>query len=248
MSVESGPRMLVEASQEEEYVISIRELFQVIRRRIWIIALTVFLFVGATVGISLLQTPEYEASIKILVGQEAQSEPSGSLPVDSLQGITQTLAVAIDSSLIAQEVIRQQELEMTPKKFLNRMSIEQIGVTQFIEISYVSESPETAQRVVNAIGGVFSERAADMDLSANKIAVEVYEPALTPTSPVSPNPARNGVLALVAGSMLGVGLAFLLEHLDDRWRSPEEAEQISGVPTFGVIPIFEDSKVKKGDN
>jgi hypothetical protein len=39
--------------------------------------------------------------------------------------------------------------------------------------------------------------------------------------------------------MLGIGLAFLLEYWDDDWRSPEEVEQISGVPTFGVIPLFE---------
>jgi capsular polysaccharide biosynthesis protein len=36
-----------------------------------------------------------------------------------------------------------------------------------------------------------------------------------------------------------------VEQLDDRWRSPEEVEQISGVPTFGVIPEVEVSKSKK---
>jgi hypothetical protein len=46
--------------------------------------------------------------------------------------------------------------------------------------------------------------------------------------------------------MLGIGLAFLLEHMDDRWRSPEEVEQVSGVPTFGIIPEFKLSNSKKG--
>jgi capsular polysaccharide biosynthesis protein len=62
---------------------------------------------------------------------------------------------------------------------------------------------------------------------------------------------RDGFLALVLGGMLGAGLAFLLEYLDDRWRSPEEAEQVSGVPTLGQIPRFEVSegkrRAKKGD-
>jgi capsular polysaccharide biosynthesis protein len=52
------------------------------------------------------------------------------------------------------------------------------------------------------------------------------------------------LLALVAGGALGVALAFLLEYLDDSWGSPEEAEQISGVPTFGVIPTFKVSKAR----
>jgi capsular exopolysaccharide synthesis family protein len=36
--------------------------------------------------------------------------------------------------------------------------------------------------------------------------------------------------------MLGIGLAFIMEYLDDSWRSPDEVERISGVPAFGVIP------------
>jgi capsular polysaccharide biosynthesis protein len=46
------------------------------------------------------------------------------------------------------------------------------------------------------------------------------------------------------GVVLGIGLALLLEHLDDSWRSPEEMEQISGVPTFGVIPNLDATEGK----
>jgi capsular polysaccharide biosynthesis protein len=49
---------------------------------------------------------------------------------------------------------------------------------------------------------------------------------------------RNGLLTLAFGLLLGVVLALFLEYLDDSWRSPEEVEQISGVPTYGVIPEF----------
>jgi capsular polysaccharide biosynthesis protein len=46
--------------------------------------------------------------------------------------------------------------------------------------------------------------------------------------------------------MLGIGLALLMEHLDHSWRSPEEVEQISGVPTFATIPDFSLAMRKKG--
>jgi capsular polysaccharide biosynthesis protein len=46
--------------------------------------------------------------------------------------------------------------------------------------------------------------------------------------------------------MIGVGLAFLLDYLDDDWRSPDEVEQVSRVPTFGVIPTFKLHKRKGG--
>jgi capsular polysaccharide biosynthesis protein len=41
-----------------------------------------------------------------------------------------------------------------------------------------------------------------------------------------------------------LGVAFLLEHLDDRWRSPQEVEQTFGVPALGVIPSLKTFKVK----
>jgi len=65
---------------------------------------------------------------------------------------------------------------------------------------------------------------------------------------VSPDPLLNGLVALALGLLLGLGLAFLLEYLDDSWESPEEVERVSGVPTFGVIPGFQvkTSEKKKG--
>ncbi len=46
--------------------------------------------------------------------------------------------------------------------------------------------------------------------------------------------------------MLGIGLAFLLEYrLVSGLHSPERLEQLSGVPTFAVIPEFEDAGLRK---
>jgi capsular polysaccharide biosynthesis protein len=76
------------------------------------------------------------------------------------------------------------------------------------------------------------------------VTATVWEPAALPTYPVTPNFVLNTVLALILGVTLGVGLALLLEYLDDRWRSPEEAEQVVGVPVYGVVPEFK--VLKKG--
>lgn len=132
---------------------------------------------------------------------------------------------------------------MSSEDFLENLSVEQVAETQFIEVSYEDESPREAQRIANAVGEVFSEQVSEVSPSANSITATVWEEAALPDSPASPKPLRDGPLALILGGMLGVALAFLLEQLDDRWRSPEEVERVSGVPTFGVIPEF---KIPKG--
>ena len=58
-----------------------------------------------------------------------------------------------------------------------------------------------------------------------------------PVSKVSPTPLRSGLVALAVGLFLGVGLAFLLEYLDDSLKTKDElARAVPAVPVLGVIP------------
>jgi capsular polysaccharide biosynthesis protein len=241
----SGTR--VEAG-EDEHGLSLGELLRVVRERLWVIALVTSVLTGATVGLSLAQAPIYEASIKILVGQEQGSTSEGlGGEVQGLQQLTQTMAEGVKSRPVAKAVIGRYDLRIAPEDLLeDHLNVVQIGTTQFIQVDYRDPNPERAQQVANAIGEAFSDQVSDISPSANAVTATVWEPAELPDEPVSPNLALNIGLALVVGLMLGMGLAFLLEYLDDSWRSPEEAERIAGVPTFGVIPAFEVSKGKKG--
>lgn len=248
MGTDLRPGTSVEAV-EGEYVLSLRDLFHTVWKRLWFILLMATVLTGVAVGFSLWQTPVYEASIKLLIGQEQGSSNPGSLgsDVQGLQQLTQTMAEGIKSRPVAEAVIRQQGLQMTPEDFLkDYLRVKQIATTQFIEVDYRDPSPERARQVANTVGEVFSKQVSNVSPSANDVTATVWERADVPDKPASPNLVLNIGLALVAGLMLGVGLAFLLEYLDDSWRSPEEAEQVSGVPTFGVIPEFKVSKVKKG--
>jgi capsular polysaccharide biosynthesis protein len=243
VGTEPAPGMPAGAG-EGEYVLSLADLFGVIRRRLWIILLVAGVLTGAAVGFSLAQTPMYEASIKMLVGQE---RGTNEIPVGvyDLQQLTQTMAEGVNSRSLAEATIRQLGLQMAPEEFLANLSVEQVPNTQFIQVGYTDPSPERAQRVANATGKVFSEQISEVSPSASAITATVWDPAVVSDYPVSPNPLRNGLLALMLGLMLGVGLAFLLEYLDDSWRSPEEVEQISGVPTIGIIPEIEHSQGTK---
>jgi succinoglycan biosynthesis transport protein ExoP len=66
--------------------------------------------------------------------------------------------------------------------------------------------------------------------------VQVAQEALVPTSPSSPKTSRNTVLGILLGLLIGLGLAFVLEHLDRRVRGPEDLEAIYRLPMLGVVP------------
>jgi capsular polysaccharide biosynthesis protein len=192
----------------------------------------------------------YGASVKLLVGQEPGSDQQVNLAgsVDGLAQLTQTMVQAIDSRPVAEEVIRRQELQTSPANLLGNLTVEQIETTQFIQLYYEDSDPRRAQSVVNAFADVSSERIAEASAGANNLTATVWERAVVPNAPVSPDPVKAGLIALALGLMLGLGLAFLLEYLDDSWRSPEEVERASGVPTFGVVPMFNAAKSKRKGN
>lgn len=65
---------------------------------------------------------------------------------------------------------------------------------------------------------------------------EIVAPATLPSSPVEPKLSRKVIFALTIGILLGAGIAFLVEYLDDSLRSKQDAEKAFGAPILGMIP------------
>ncbi len=64
--------------------------------------------------------------------------------------------------------------------------------------------------------------------------LEIIEPAEAGVK-VSPRVTRNGILALFLGLILGVGLAFLVDYLDDSLKTREDFERGYGASIIGEI-------------
>jgi capsular exopolysaccharide synthesis family protein len=66
---------------------------------------------------------------------------------------------------------------------------------------------------------------------------QLVTPATAPLEPIRPTPLRNGVVALTVGLILGVGLAFLREYMDDTVKSKEDVDRAApGLTVLGFIP------------
>jgi polysaccharide biosynthesis transport protein len=65
----------------------------------------------------------------------------------------------------------------------------------------------------------------------------IVDSARPPSYPIEPNIPRNLGFALLLGLTTGVGLAFLLEGLDNTIRTTDQAQTISGLPSLGMIPL-----------
>ena len=66
--------------------------------------------------------------------------------------------------------------------------------------------------------------------------IQVVDKAEVPLFPYKPKIALNAAIGLLAGLVLGLGLVFLMESLDDSIKFADEVEKTLMVPLLGVIP------------
>lgn len=95
---------------------------------------------------------------------------------------------------------------------------------------------DTAQQLYSSL----LQRLKDLDVAGEiKVTnVSVVDKAEIPQRASSPKPLLNLTIATLLGAMLGVGIAFFLEYLDDTLKTPEDLEHKLGLPALGVVPAF----------
>ncbi|KPJ54334.1 hypothetical protein AMJ39_00920 [candidate division TA06 bacterium DG_24] len=69
--------------------------------------------------------------------------------------------------------------------------------------------------------------------------VRIIDEAARPTAPIRPRTRLNLILAALMGGVLGLGAAFVLEHLDVSVKSMAEVDRYLKLPILGSIPEIE---------
>ncbi len=104
-----------------------------------------------------------------------------------------------------------------------------------IEYSILKRDLDSNRTLYEGLLEKLKEAGVTAGLRSNNF--RIIDAARVPTSPSEPNIPRNLLFALVLGVISGVGLAFLLENMDNTVRTPEQATALSLLPALGMIPL-----------
>lgn len=66
--------------------------------------------------------------------------------------------------------------------------------------------------------------------------IKISNNAVVPTAPFGPQRTRNILVAMLVSLAAGIGLAFLLDFLDDSVRTSDDVSRSIGLPTLALIP------------
>jgi capsular polysaccharide biosynthesis protein len=149
------------------------------------------------------------------------------------QKLLKTYAEIIQTNDLAQKAINSDNLNLKSENLLNGLTVIPRADTQILEISYTSSNNNLARDVVNSITNEFIRSSKELIPNGN---VKIIESVKLPESPISPNKKMNISIAFLLGLMVSVGLSFLLEFLDNTFKTKEQMEEILGLPVLGAIP------------
>jgi polysaccharide biosynthesis transport protein len=142
--------------------------------------------------------------------------------IDTLKNEYEVSAAREQSLKTALEKQKQEVLDLNEKS---------------IQFSVLQRQAQGAREMYEILIKRFKETAATEDIRTSNI--RVIDRAEVPASPIKPTPRRNILLAAIVGLVLGVGVAFLIEFLDNTLKTPDEAEKAVGVPCLGLLPLID---------
>ncbi len=206
------------------------------------IAAAVGIAVLCALAYSLLATPKYAAATRLFV---ATTEQTNATQINDGGFFAQRRVLSyiklLSGELLAQRTIDKLNLNMTPVQLLAEVTAVAPTDTVLIDVTVLDPSPARARDIANTLSDEFVVMAAELETPVvgqpPTVEVIVQQRAITPDRPVSPKKKLNVALALIVGTLLGVGLAIARDLRNTTVRSPAMLDAATGLGMVGDIPF-----------
>ena len=154
-----------------------------------------------------------------------------------LKGLEQELNRA--PSEIVTSIQRRYEAALAQENLLRRSYNQQKGTTtqqtrDQIDLLAMTQELETNKQYLNTL----LQRQREIEVSsggrANDVTIATY--SRLPKQPIGPQRLRNILVAFLLSLGAGIGLAFLLDFLDDTLKSVDDVDRFLHLPALALIP------------
>ncbi|WP_318506959.1 YveK family protein [Bacillus sp. T3] len=228
-----------------EETISLKELFQTLRKRLRLIAvITITAVLISGIVSYFFLTPIYQSSTQLLVNQAKTDQTYyNSNELQTNLQLINTYNVILKSPAILELVIKDLNLKMTPTELNEKITVGSEKDSQVFNITVQDPNAAKAAKIANKVAEVFQTEIVKI-MSVNNVSILAKADVPENPAPVKPNPKLNIAIALVIGLMAGVGIAFLLEYLDNTVKTEQDIEKILDLPVLGVITEIQESDIK----
>ncbi|WP_361344497.1 Wzz/FepE/Etk N-terminal domain-containing protein, partial [Streptomyces sp. NPDC021562] len=198
-----------------------------------------------------LLTPEYKSSTQILVNQTKEDESVYNYnEVQTNVQLINTYSVIIKSASILNNVRSDLNLDISLSDLNKKITVESAQNSQIMTVSVIDPDPSVALQIANKTAEVFENEIKDL-MQVDNVSILPLADDQENQAPISPNPTLNIAIAAIIGLFIGIGLAYLLEYLDNTVKTEQDIEKLLNLPVLGAITIIDqnfEAKAKGGKN
>lgn len=235
------PRNVV--NSQDAVPVELGEYLRILTKNWWVIVAGGLIGLLLAIAGSVFMTPRYESTTTLFVSVHAGDDSdTGDLFQAASFAETAVLSYVdiATTAIVLDQVSEELGGDFTRGQLDDSLTISSPGGSVLINITGSHEDPETAALLANTVAAVLVEVVENDIQVANEgdvspVQVRTVDPGLTPEDPVSPNVFVNTALGLMAGLVLGVGLAVLRGLLDTRVHTVGDLEELTNVPVVGRI-------------
>lgn len=224
-----------------EETISLKEIFEILKKHIALIIVSMFIGVGLAGAITFFAiTPQYSSRAQLIVTLPQNDNPNGNLNDINynLQMLNTYKDIIKEGDTLALQVQERLEKDygifLTPTQIKDTLEVTQSQNSQMFSISATSPKAIDAEHIANTASEVFQETVKDVLTNVDRITI--VSKATASSTPVSPNNKLNLAIGLVLGLMVGVGLAFLLQLLDRTVKDSRFVTDNLELTILGTVP------------
>lgn len=228
-----------------EETISLRDLMEILKKRLRLIVLITVLaaLISGIVSFFIL-TPIYQASTQLLVNQSKNDQQMYDFnQVQANLQLVNTYSVIIKSPAVLEKVIKELKLDMTTDTLNQKITVDSEQNSQVLNVSVQDPDPDKAVLIANKIAEVFKQEIVKI-MNVDNVSILSKADLGKDMTPVKPKPLLNIAIAVVVGLMAGVGLAFLLEYLDNTIKSEQDIEKRLELPVLGMVTTISEEDIK----
>ncbi len=227
------------------------DIGRAIVKRAWIVI--ALLLISLLVAAIITQTQDPLYKVEIAVSAMAPNNPTTKLPDATIQAsyvvLVRSIANYAEGLDVAEAVskrLAQEGVDIAPEELLNKVSAVPETNSTSIKITVSDISPTRVADIANTWGEVlalktlkseanefFDDNLKSLLLNGTMV---FTNRAVPPSKPTQPKPLVYLGLGAFVGLVLGLTIAVLIEYFDPHFRTPQETEELLGLPVLGILP------------
>jgi capsular polysaccharide biosynthesis protein len=230
--------------KNEVYEISLKDIFAIFKRGLWIMLACAIVFGALAFGYSSLFIHKtYTSTVKLYVKTSNVGEGYQALSsFNFASNKVNTYIEMLDSNNFREKLSDNLDNKYTAVELKKMVSFSRSDDenTEVFSSTIKASSPTEAKVIADSVADIAPGIMSGLD---DDTELKIVDNATIPTAPSSPNVMKNTLFAFAGGFVLALIFVFIREALDNKIKYNTELSEINGIPVLSAIPDFNGDRI-----